>query len=352
METLKAWQIFVTLLMTFVAVGFGNAESPTIERCSDDSPATPNLQLHSRKHKAEIQALGQQPVAILADDTTYEQLMCIGFDPSLNLLSATIEVKLPDGFNGGLCTNGSLEYVRFWVSYDGSTWTGIGYVTVNTHDIANSFDCQKELTKPLFYTLSTQFQPNQELCSFPVLPKIRATLSWNQLPPDGPSWSPVWGNTIEDHIQSLPISSTSSDVYTTGMDTLPRRNICGKPHGSSDNERGIWPFSAGRSFKDGMSLLRLQMGLIWKRGPEAKVKETSSSLDQVNEQSAPTTIFEEITCLGLDWGTNSLIATVHVKRPEGYQAPPCNNTKFEYVSFWADFEDTCKVKTLFLCPIA
>jgi hypothetical protein len=90
------------------------------------------------------------------------------------------------------------------------------------------------------------------------------------------------------------------------------------------------------------------MGLIWKRGPEVKVKDTSS-LDQVNEQSAPTTMFEEITCLGLDWGANRLIATVHVKRPKGSQAPPCNNTRFEYVSFWADFEDTC---TLLLCPIS
>jgi hypothetical protein len=39
---------------------------------------------------------------IFANDTTYERLDCLGFNPDLNLLSATIEVKLPTGFSGGL----------------------------------------------------------------------------------------------------------------------------------------------------------------------------------------------------------------------------------------------------------
>ena len=340
MEALKAWKFLVTLLITFAAVDFGNSELNTIEKPSDHLSITPNPLSHFREHKSKPQPLGQQPISIFANDTSYEQLLCIGFNPSLNLLSATIEIKLPDGFNGGLCTNGSFEYVRFWVSYDGSTWTGIGYVTANTHDIADSFDCQKNSTKPLFYTLSTQFTPPGWFCMTPLLPKIRATLSWNELPPDVPSWSPVWGNTIETHIQAQP-GVITPDIYTTGIDTLPTRHECGKSHGSS-GETSMWLLSAGRGVRDGLSFLGARMGLIGKRDLEVKVEKGRSDLAQVDEQSAQTSNWEEITCLGLDWAANSLIATVHVKQPNGYGSPPCVGLRSEYVSFWADFNNSCQ----------
>src|ERR1700737_2083251 len=69
---------------------------------------------------------GDKPVNTLAFDTSYEELRCIGYNPDLGLLSATIEIKLPFGFGGDLCSNGSLEYVRFWVSYAGGPWSNIG----------------------------------------------------------------------------------------------------------------------------------------------------------------------------------------------------------------------------------
>ena len=341
MESLKAWNIFFTLLMTLAVVDFANSYSPTIERSSSNVLAIPTPQPHPRQHKSITQGLGQKPLTILANDTSYEQLMCIGFNPSLNLLSATIEIKLPDGFGGSLCTNGSTEYVRFWVSYDDITWIGIGYVTANTHDIANTFDCRRNSTKPLFYTLSTQFEPIQSLCMWPTLPKIRATLSWNDLPPDDPTWSPVWGNTIEDHIQSPPKTGVSPDVYTTGIDALPDCNTCVKTQVALDNGVVSWPKSAGRLIKDGWSLLSLQMGLT-KRAAQAEIEASTSALAHVNEQNVRNTAWEEVTCLGLDWVSNSLIATVKIKQPSGYGSGSCENERFEYVSFWADFNNTCK----------
>src|ERR1700726_668630 len=53
------------------------------------------------------------PVSPLYYETTYEQLECIGYNPLLRVLSATIEIKLPYGFDGDLCSNGSFKYVRF-----------------------------------------------------------------------------------------------------------------------------------------------------------------------------------------------------------------------------------------------
>jgi len=140
---------------------------------------------------------GLNPVLPLNYDTQYEQLVCIGFNPVLSVLEATIEIKLPYGFLGGLCTNGSFEYVRFYVSY-GEGWSDLGAVTVNTHDIQDAWDCSKAPDKPLFYVLTLPFQPTPQSCLEPRLPEIRAILSWNQLPPpSSPFWPPVFGNAVD-----------------------------------------------------------------------------------------------------------------------------------------------------------
>src|SRR5271169_388032 len=47
----------------------------------------------------------QTPIFPLTSDTDYEELTCVGFNPILNLLEATIAVKLSSGYDGSLCTN-------------------------------------------------------------------------------------------------------------------------------------------------------------------------------------------------------------------------------------------------------
>jgi hypothetical protein len=322
MVNTKTWRFLVIAIISFSTICNASSCKPNAQSsCDDDVPYERahfvELLTHNRNHFGNSPGSGQQPLAILADlvnDTSFEQLSCIGFSPLLNLLSATIEIKRPDGFGGGLCTNGSWEYVRFWVDY-GSGWDGIGYVSVNTHNIANSIDCAKALTKPLFYTLSIKFEPTHQLCSIPVLPKIRATLSWNELPPDDPYWSPVYGNIVEDHIQSLAKSTAPPTVYTSGVDLPPTINdddtFLEPPGTCHEIEEGSVPMLPSEDVRPGDPLVQ-------------------------------TTAWEQLTCLGLDWSLGTLVATVRVKRPEGYNAPPCNDTAFEYVSFWADWNNTCK----------
>src|SRR5687767_7170440 len=67
-------------------------------------------------------------------NTSYEELTCIGLDPNQDRLNGVIHVKLPNGYSGGLCSSGSLEYVAFYIDY-GSGWTYAGTTTVNVHDI-------------------------------------------------------------------------------------------------------------------------------------------------------------------------------------------------------------------------
>lgn len=258
---------------------------------------------------------GKVSSTLFANDTTYERLSCIGFNPDLSILSATIEVKLPFGFGGGLCTKGSFEYVRFWVNYGGG-WTDIGVTVVNTHDIPDSLDCSKSPTKPLHYTLSLKFNPNHKLCTTPVLPRIRATLSWNEQPPNNPYFSPVWGNTLEETIESPPINiiPITTVVYT------------GTNSNSSNDLVGI-PDSVSEGYSDGCTA---DQEVFSAKDVDVQLDAGVANVD-----------FEELTCLGLDWGQSSLVATVRVKKTKGYSATPCQRNRFEYVSFWADWGDRC-----------
>ena len=69
-------------------------------------------------------------------DETYEQLGCLGLNTTTDTLVATVDVKLPDGYSGNLCTSGSQEYVAFWADW-GSGWEYVGTTSVNVHDIAS-----------------------------------------------------------------------------------------------------------------------------------------------------------------------------------------------------------------------
>jgi hypothetical protein len=65
-----------------------------------------------------------EPVASIQGNTTYEELKCVGYNPDVDLLKAVIWVKLPIGFLGGLCSAGSQEYVRFYISADSPSSSG------------------------------------------------------------------------------------------------------------------------------------------------------------------------------------------------------------------------------------
>ena len=196
--------------MTFVS-SFGRQIPFSETSCNDFPPERANfkeLLAINPNYFGNLPDSQQTPVFPLSSDTKYEQLKYIGFNAALSLLEATIQIKLSYSFDGDLCTNGSWEYVRFFVDY-GTGWNGIGYVGVNVHDIANGRDCEKHREKPLIYTLSIPFQPVQNNCSIPVLPNIRAILSWNAIP-TCPTCLPVWGNVVDQHIQAPP--TTSNDI--------------------------------------------------------------------------------------------------------------------------------------------
>ena len=161
----------------------------------DNSPFTANLEI--------------------IQDTAFEEVSCVGFNPDTDVLEATVQVKLPTGYGGDLCSPGSTEWVRFHISYDeGTTWEDVGLGSFNAHDVPDSVDCHRDKTKPLVYTVAFPLNDaKRKRCSSPVLPLVRAILSWQVQPPVGqPHWNPIWGNHLDRHIQLRPRPSIFRDV--------------------------------------------------------------------------------------------------------------------------------------------
>jgi len=317
-------------LWSFYTIAIGRLSATS--HVDDCNPATTNGVSFERANFSQLLAVNPNyfgnapnsnldPIFPLANNISYEELKCVGFNSVLNHLSATVEVKLPFGFDGGLCTNGSYEYVRFWVDY-GSGWSNIGYVSVNTHDILNGTDCKKAPDLPLFYTLSLAFTPESKNCSNPVLPNIRTVLSWNEIPSaTDPNWEPVWGNHFDQHIQSALNHSSVLTLQEAAVHypgDFIDDNICNYP------EKNELFKSTARG-----------------RSSASPLANDQKPLHSDPHQTAGDTSWEELTCLGLDYSLNSLVATVKVKKPQGFGTDPCHNGSTEYVSFWADWNNTC-----------
>lgn len=315
-----------------------------------------------------------KPVKKIIGNTKYEELTCIGFNPNLNQLEATVPIKLPYGYGGGLCQAGSTEYVRFFIDYGGG-WDDAGMVAVNVHDIPNTKDCAHKPDKPLVYVLTQPIDPKRDRCGHPVLPKVRGILSWNNPPPAGPAnanWPPVWGNVLDRHIQIKPrppfivdfASSLGIDpkiklplelevikyepiplpdpppfaikdlvqLYDQGKGAKATAVAKVEPHRFAFAE--VQPVLAGGVVDQQMLLAKIaefkELGLDW------------SSIIGTLEKTKGDVTYEELNCLGLDYNREWLVGTFVVKKPTGYSGNLCSNGSREYVTFWADLDNTCK----------
>ncbi len=150
--------------------------------------------------------LGQlfKPVEFKQSDTTYEEIGCVAYSPELDRLEATIVVKQPGGYSGGPCSTGSVEHVRFFVDF-GSGWVDAGVAATRVYDLATRRDCAGDPDHPYVHVVGVVLTPLRKFCATPVLPRVRAILSWQVEPTAGdPNYIPIWGEVQEDHIQIRP----------------------------------------------------------------------------------------------------------------------------------------------------
>lgn len=308
----------------------------------------------------------------MASNTTYEEITCVGYNLDKAQLEATVHIKRATGYGGDLCGNGTVEYVRFFLDY-GAGWEDQGATGFNVHDIPNSNDCHKDPTKPLSYVASLRIDPKRKVCRIPVLPKVRAILSWQATPTAGnPSYPPVWGNVVDDHVQIKPWDKTFAaafdrvavalgqkldlpDIYEELAVTPipipepPELTIAelatlyaAAPHAKA-------PAHAVEAHRFGLADIHAAMGpagasqeVLLAKASEWKLAglDLVAAIAALDDVSANTS-YEELKCLGMDSNTETLAATLRVKLSSGYSGRPCDKGSYEYVAFWADWDNTC-----------
>jgi hypothetical protein len=318
-----------------------------------------------------------KPVKKIVANTTYEQLTCVGYSPDRSQLEATVQIKQPTGYGGDLCHDGTVEYVRFFLDY-GAGWEDQGVVGFNVHDIPNFDDCHKDPTKPLSYIASLKIDPKRKVCRFPVLPKVRAILSWQAIPTAGnANYPPVWGNVFEDHVQIKPWWKTFAaafdqiveavgqkidipDVYKEFVDIpIPLPDPPDPPiaeltklYAATDAKAKAAPTVEPHRFglahiHAAMKSMALNQDIIVAKAAEWKLAglDLSAAIAALDNTKANTD-YEELECLGLDSNTETLAATLRIKLASGYSGRPCDKGSFEYLAFWADWDDTCEFEYL------
>jgi hypothetical protein len=158
-------------------------------------------------------------------NTNFEELRCVGLFPEIDLLEAVLTVKQSAGYSGSLCSNGSTEYVAFWIDFnDGHGFQHMGTSTVNVYDLATIPDEDLQYAVFLKKDLSNYRVPCQ---AGPRIVRLRAILSWETPPPPGnPNFVPVWGNREECWVQlhpgelvgHIPLIETVGDIGVDDID--------------------------------------------------------------------------------------------------------------------------------------
>jgi hypothetical protein len=312
-----------------------------------------------------------KPVKKMVGNTTYEELSCVGYNPNLSLLEATVQIKLAGGYGGGLCAGGSIEYVRFFINY-GTGWEDAGVAAVNVHDLPNFRDCANRPDKPLTYVITQPLEPRRNRCASPVLPRVRAILSWNWEPPAGDAnagWTPPWGNVLERSIQIKPRRSLVLDLpELIGIDPKiklpPELEVIqyepiplpdpppfalkqlATMYSGDPKKKGVggvephrFAFAALEPMLGGtinQTMLETETAAFAELGLDI------GSLIGALEKTKGNVTYEELNCLGLDYNREWLVGTFVVKKPSGYSGSLCSAGSKEYVTFWADWENTCE----------
>lgn len=326
------------------------------------------------------------PVYPMKGNTKYEELRCVGLYPEDDLLEAVIEVKLPYGFKGDLCTPGSKEYVAFYVDYkDGAGFISVGSpVEVNVHDIALVEEDH------LFYAVRKPFIPQDYWpCDKPQVVVVRAILSWETLP-TGPNYTPVWGNVFDLPVQIKPehkgaiiIPAESLATAVEPLATEPPlgaipvpgpalkptadklilvgskaeiKELLSQSMAAEDEIKAAAEVEPERvELEEMMAANPNYFGSICKSQDPQEILEAVyqlppntveillPKLEENPEYLIPVqpmlqnTHYEELRCVGLYPEDDLLEAIIEVKRPYGFGGDLCAMGSKEYVAFYVDW---------------
>lgn len=330
--------------------------------------------VHASSYLAASKAFDglKEKVIANAGNTFYEEIKSVSYHPDLKTLEAIIAAKRDNGYNGTLCTDGSYAFVRFYLDY-GHGWEDQGYSAVNEHDIPTEQDCKKKPEKPLSYSASLKITPKTNKCSVHVLPKVRAVLEWNKIPPaNDPNYSSIWGNTIDDHIQIKPSKNIiiKNPVFTEVIElamahptlkiTDAAKLIKGGEEALEESKGAEQPLELGELAKiysgktavsPGRYALQHVLPVLQSFDSVAAAKKIQSWKDlkiDVSailaelEKTSANVVYEQLESVGLDYNLEQFVASFRIKKAAGYSGDLCSAGSLEYVAFWADWGNDCK----------
>ena len=313
-------------------------------------------------------------------NSSFEEIGCVGYNPAFRELTATVKIKRDYGYRGNLCSDGSQEYVRFYIDYlDGNGWIDKGVTAINVHDIPTKKDCDGKHEKPIDYVARLKIQPKQYGCTKANIPKVKAVLSWNSIPqandPNLTAGTYIWGSVKEDRIQIPPITLLNPGFPMFEIEHLLEKAIL-NPDISLNQLASIEPEEKAFLKKAKTSLtnskldfqelseaykadkiephrfgykLLNELGLtectdvvknITNLFDSSKIS-LSDSLINLKKLNCNTN-YEELFCVGADYNQEALVGTLKVKKSSGYSGDLCKKGSKEYVSFWIQEEKKCK----------
>lgn len=320
-----------------------------------------------------------KPIFKLISETSYEQLTCVGYNPDTRNMEATFVIKRSAGYSGDLCTSGSFEHVRFYLDFhDGLGFIDQGTMAVNVHDIPASLDCNGKSIFPISYVATLPKKTSKfSTCGTPLLPTLRAILSWNNDPPaNAPNWQPVWGSVMDCEVQMKPSWIFNPDIFPVDLSkylTLAAvsPNLTAKQISAISgvdlvalNPQPLPPkfgdlvktsiklkVPASRfAFKTVSNMIKYPLSEITMLDKETLVKadiDLSKLIDELViplpvDKSKANVDYEELECVGLDYNTESLVATIKIKKNTGYSGDLCGAGSNEYISFWVNWNSPCQ----------
>lgn len=304
-----------------------------------------------------------QPVLNIQSNTTYEEIGCVGFQPQFNRLEAVVFIKRPFGYGGSICSDGTPEYVRFYLSFDeGVTWVDQGLTSFTAYDIPDDTTAAQRLE----YDVSLQIKPPKKFCFIRNLVLVRAILSWNAPPPpNAPDFSPVWGNVHDTHVQIEPLKLiVLADVFKeleiktpptlSALVDLTQPLAAPQPKALSAVElkalykdKNVQPHRfALTEVKQLLNQPILSQSLM-APGSTGFLSELDINLAELIEQLSGDgdTSYEQLECVGLNPNQDTLAGIIRVKLSSGYSGGPCTAGSREYVTFWADFNNNGTFET-------
>lgn len=377
----KVFMLFVIIVLSICMLSplEGKVDKQKSKKFEKDRIQFKSLLLENPNYFGTAPDTKFKAVKKVSYNTFFEEMTCVGLYPEQDLLEAVIKIKRSYGYGGDLCSNGTMEYVTFYIDYgDGNGFVSVGApAEVNVHNLTAANQ------GPIYYAVRKAFVPNQILaCGTPQIVKIRAILSWQSIP-TGADFPPVWGNVMERWVQirpqqpltlipvftlleamkiinlppveMIPESLIPKEKFVVMGDLKEIKDYVDKVVGENDEIKKDKTIEKERSqFKKLISKNFNYFGSITTSNDKKEIKKAIYALPESTKQYLfqaaidyaqlipglvylYKTGYEELKCVGLYPEGDLLEAVIEIKRPYGYGGDLCKTGTPEYVAFYIDW---------------